>query len=152
MQETPLRKMKSKTYIPESEVPPQSQIGAALEALGSTIEARRNAGEESYTWKLLTGKLDSLCKKVSEESCEVALAAKEAQMLDAYSEDDNLYDAAVDHMRYEAADVVYHLMVLLARFNISIDEFAAELNNRMTDEERPHGAIRLHEEHVVRGK
>lgn len=144
--------MKSKTYIPSNEVPPRSQIGAALEALGDTIDARRDAGEESYTWKLLTGKLDSLCKKISEEACEAALAAKEAQMLDVYSEDDNLYDAAVDHMRYEAADLTYHLMVLLARFNISVDEFAAELNNRMTDEERPEGAIRLHDEHVVRGK
>ena len=62
------------------------------------------------------------------------------------------YDAAVDHLRYEAADVVYHLLVALERYGIGLDEFAAELNTRMTDAERPQGAVRLHEEHVKRGK
>ena len=47
------------------------------------------------------------------------------------------YDAAIDHLRYEAADVVYHLLVVLERHGIGLDEFAAELNNRMTDAERP---------------
>ena len=62
------------------------------------------------------------------------------------------YDAAVDHLRYEAADVVYHLLVALERYGIGLDEFAAELNTRMTDAERPQGAVCLHEEHVKRGK
>ena len=61
------------------------------------------------------------------------------------------YQKALNHLRYEAADVVYHLMVVLERYGISVDEFAAELNNRMTDEERPAGAIRLHNECVNRG-
>lgn len=142
----------SKLYIVEGEVPPQSQIGAALDSLAETINSRRDAGESSWTWRLLHGKLDDLCKKVSEEAAEAGLAAKEAEMLDVYSEDDNLYDACVDHLRYEAADTVYHLMVLLARFNISADELAAELNERMTDEERPEGAVRLTEGHIRRGK
>ena len=43
------------------------------------------------------------------------------------------YFQAVDHLRYEAADVVYHLMVVLERYGIDLDEFAAELNDRMTD-------------------
>lgn len=55
-------------------------------------------------------------------------------------------------MRYEAADVVYHLLVVLERYGITLDEFAAELNNRMTEGERPHGAVRLHDEFVRRGK
>ena len=59
---------------------------------------------------------------------------------------------AVDHLRYEAADVVYHLLVVLERYGITLDEFAAELNNRMTEGERPHGAVRLHDEFVRRGK
>ena len=61
-------------------------------------------------------------------------------------------DAAIDHLRYEAADVVYHLLVVLERYGIGLDEFAAELNNRMTDAERPEGGVRLHEDHVKRGK
>ncbi len=142
----------SKTYIAEGEVPPPSQIGAALEHLASTIEQRRDAGEASYTWRLLQGKLDDVCKKISEEAAELGLAAKEAEMLDAYSADDALCDAAVDHMRYEAGDLVYHLMVLLGRFGVPADELAAELNERMRDGERAPGAVRLLEDHVKRGK
>lgn len=159
--------MPNKTYIPEGETAPASQIGATLEALYATIEARREAGEESYTYRLLHGKLDDCLKKVMEESGEVALAAKDTQaalksrdahariasmppaMLEAH---ENRCEAELDHLRYEAADVVYHLLVVLARFGIGIDEFAAELNNRMRDDERPEGAIRLHEDHVRRGK
>ena len=106
-----------------------------------------------------------------EEAGEVALAAKDveawatsslAAALAAAGADgaaDELavqlppeYDAAIDHLRYEAADVVYHLLVVLERYGIDLDEFAAELNNRMTDAERPNGGVRLHEEHVERGK
>lgn len=126
-----------KTYIPAGEKAPASQIGATLDALYTTIENRRTAGDESYTHRLLTGKLDDPLKKVMEEAGEVALAAK---------------DGEPDHLRYEAADVVYHLLVVLARFNIGIDEFAAELNNRMRDDERPEGAVRLYDEYVNRGK
>lgn len=147
----------SKTYLAEGPTPP-SQIGATLEALSATISARRSAGEESYTFRLLSGSLDTPLKKVAEEAVEVGLAAKDAHYLASLStggdkgDQSAAYDAAVDHVRYEAADVVYHLLVVLERFDISIDEFAAELNNRMTDEERPCGAIRLHDEHVRRGK
>lgn len=184
--------MVNKTFIPEGEAAPASQIGATLEALASTIAARRNAGEESYTHRLLTGDLDKPLKKVAEEAVEVGLAAKDVEswatssiaaalaadacagkdaagagvitgsdagegLTDTKAETLSValpaeYHAAVDHLRYEAADVVYHLLVVLERFGISIDEFAAELNNRMTDEERPEGAIRLFEEHVRRGK
>lgn len=156
--------MNDKTYIPEGETAPASQIGATLEALFSTIEARRDAGDESYTYRLLSGKLDTPLKKVMEEAGEVALAAKDTQrMLDAceaharsHPEMREVFqgrcEAEVDHLRYEAADVVYHLLVVLARFGIGIDEFAAELNNRMRDDERPEGAIRLVDEHVQRGK
>lgn len=142
----------SKTFIPDTDTTPQSQIGASLDALAKTIEDRRNADESCYTYRLLQGKLDDLLKKIVEESLEVSLAAKETQMLDAYAADEALPDASIDHMRYEAADVVYHLLVLLARFDIPIDEFAAELNNRMTEGERPAGAVLLKEEYVRRGK
>ena len=36
--------------------------------------------------------------------------------------------------------------------DVTLDEFAAELNTRMTDAERPQGAVRLHDEHIKRGK
>ncbi len=187
-EEKALNSMVDKTYIPEGEVPPASQIGATLEALGATIAARREADEASYTHRLLTGSVDGVLKKVMEEAGEVALAAKDvegwatsslaaavalqaagdgaadgqSEALDqggAAAELQPLsvqlppeYGEAVDHLRYEAADVVYHLLVVLERYGISLDEFAAELNMRMTDEECPAGAVRLHGEYVRRGK
>ena len=162
--------MSDKTYLPAGETPQASQIGATLEALAATIAARRDAGEESYTHRLLAGPADDVLKKVMEEAGETALAAKDVESWATSSlaatlavagadVDDALsvelppeYDAAVDHLRYEAADVVYHLLVALERYGIGLDEFAAELNTRMTDAERPQGAVRLHEEHVKRGK
>lgn len=162
--------MSDKTYLPAGETPPASQIGATLEALAATIAARRDAGEESYTHRLLAGPADDVLKKVMEEAGETALAAKDVESWATSSlaatlavvgadVDDALsvelppeYDAAVDHLRYEAADVVYHLLVVLERYGIGLDEFAAELNNRMTDAERPEGGVRLYEDHVKRGK
>lgn len=163
-----------KTFIPAGETPPTSQIGSTLEALAGTIAARREAGEESYTHRLLTASPDGVLKKLIEESGELALAAKDVESWatsslaaalafeDGRGGDGQLeelavelppdYSEAVDHLRYEAADVVYHLLVVLERYGVSLDEFAAELNNRMTDEERPRGAVRLYENQVNRGK
>ena len=69
----------SKTYIPEGEVAPSSQIGATLEALARTIASRRDADESSYTYQLLSTFPDKVLKKVMEEAGEVALAAKDVE-------------------------------------------------------------------------
>ena len=58
----------TKTYLSDDRTPPQSQIGASLESLAHTIHERRNAGDESYTHRLLTGDIDTLLKKVAEEA------------------------------------------------------------------------------------
>lgn len=137
--------MSDKVYVDLSAPAPLSQIGATMDALTSTIHARRNAGDQSYTYRLLMGDLDKLLKKLNEESLETALAAKDASVSGAR-------DCEVDHLRYEAADVVYHLLVLLERFDISIVEFAAELNTRMKDDEMPIGGVRLKPEFVNRGR
>ena len=57
-----------KTYISDDRPQPESQIGAALDSLAHTIHERRNAGEKSYTYRLLTGDLDKLLKKLVEEA------------------------------------------------------------------------------------
>lgn len=197
--------MANKTYVPEGEKlePAASQIGATIEALAATIASRRDAGDESYTHRLLAASPDAVLKKVMEEAGEVALAAKDVESWATSSiaaalagaaggeqsalvglaegdlradetgkgapradgsqagdsSQDSLrvelpaeYFAAIDHLRYEAADVVYHLLVVLERYGISTDEFAAELNERMTEAERPQGAIRLEKSHIQRGK
>ena len=135
-----------KTYLSDDRTPPSSQIGDALESLASTIHARREAGQESYTNRLLTGDLDTLLKKLVEEAHETTLAAKDAQRLDADPRE-------IDHLRYEAGDVVYHLLVVLERCGISLDEFAAELNSRMTEEQiaTRSGLVLLCPEYLNRG-
>ena len=145
--------MSEKVYYTEGEKP-VSQMGAALESLFATIEERRSAGEKSYTYRLLNGSPDTVLKKVMEEAGEVALAAKDVEAAAAGSGDAAARDAAVDHLRYEAGDVVYHLLVALARYGVTLDEFAAELNSRMTEDAiaKRHGVAMLKPEHVKRGK
>lgn len=92
-------------------------IGATITSLAATIHGRRAAApEESYTARLLTGPEDKLLKKVVEEACEVVMAAK---------------DRDHDHIRYEAGDLVYHLLVALERYGVTVEELAGELDARM---------------------
>ncbi|MBM6907743.1 phosphoribosyl-ATP diphosphatase [Collinsella intestinalis] len=92
-------------------------IGETLESLAVTIRGRRTASsEESYTARLLAGKEDSLLKKLAEEASEVIMACK---------------DGDHDHIRYEAADLVYHLLVVLERYGVTVEELAGELDARM---------------------
>lgn len=92
------------------------QIGKTLESLTALIHERWDADpEQSYTARLLNGPEDGLLKKVMEEAGEVVLACK---------------DTDHDHIRYEAADLVYHLLVCLERYGISVDELAGELDAR----------------------
>ena len=141
--------MESEKLIYQSEgAVPESQIGATLSSLYDTIEARRDAGEGSYTYRLLNGDIDSLLKKICEESLECALASKDLERSLGEGTDDS--GAQLDHLRYECGDVIYHLLVLAALFGIGIDELAAELNQRMQPDERPVGCVLLKEEHVRR--
>ena len=91
-------------------------LGETLAGLAAVIRARRDADpESSYTARLLQGKEDSLLKKLTEEATEVVMACK---------------DRDHDHIRYEAADLVYHLLVILERYSVTIDELAGELDAR----------------------
>lgn len=92
-------------------------IGQTIEALAETIRGRREASPDaSYTARLLQGEADSLLKKVIEEAGEVVMACK---------------DNDHDHIRYEAGDLVYHLLVVLERYGVTVDELAGELDARM---------------------
>ncbi|HIY52069.1 MAG TPA: phosphoribosyl-ATP diphosphatase [Candidatus Olsenella avicola] len=91
-------------------------IGRTLTGLAEVIHSRREASpESSYTARLLTDVEDELLKKLAEEASEVIMACK---------------DNDHDHIRYEAADLVYHLMVTLERYGVSVAELAGELDAR----------------------
>ena len=84
-----------------------------LEELISVIRHRkRSSTEESYTNKLLNNKKLSV-EKVKEEITE---------LIDAIEKDTNKV--------HEAADVLYHLMVLLEANGIKIEDVMNELKNR----------------------
>jgi phosphoribosyl-ATP pyrophosphohydrolase len=75
----------------------------------------RQSADVSYTRKLLDRGVIHCAKKLGEEAVEAAIAA--------ISEDKN-------RMVAEAADVLYHLMVVLHARGIALDEVEAELGAR----------------------
>lgn len=79
------------------------------------LERKAHPKEGSYTNKLLSGGTDRIGKKIVEEAFETVLAAKNEKFED---------------VRFEAADLVYHLLVLLAEQGVSLDDLSAELYNR----------------------
>lgn len=93
-------------------------MGKTLAKLTAVIAQRDAADvspEESYTARLLKGPEDYRLKKVVEEACEVTLAVKD---------DDH------DHVRYEAADLIYHLLVVCHASGVTLEELAGELDAR----------------------
>lgn len=94
-----------------------ANIGETLTSLQRTLHRRWDASpEQSYTARLLLGKEDKLLSKLAEEAAEVIMACKD---------DDH------DHIRYEAGDLVYHLLVTLERYGVTLEELAGELTARM---------------------
>ena len=84
-----------------------------LEELISVIRRRKeSSAEESYTKKLLNDKNLSV-EKIKEEI---------AELIDAIGKNSNKI--------HEAADVLYHLMVLLEANGIKIEDVMAELKKR----------------------
>jgi phosphoribosyl-ATP pyrophosphohydrolase len=91
-----------------------------FERLMAVIEQRRDSPpERSYTQSLLQAGITKIGAKITEEATELVQAAAAAQ------------DAAQRaHVRHEAADLVYHLFVLLAHQRIALVEVADELDRR----------------------
>ena len=85
---------------------------AWLEGLWATIAERASARPEgSYTARLVAGGVDATARKVTEEATEVLLAAKDDATAEASGSDRKAAGEALDG---EAADLLYHALVLLA--------------------------------------
>ncbi len=97
-------------------VQPSSDRFAILNELESLIAAREaERPEGSYTTYLFDKGVDKILKKVGEEAAEVIIAAK---------------NASHDELRYEAADLLFHLLVLLRERKLPLDAVLAELRQR----------------------
>jgi phosphoribosyl-ATP pyrophosphohydrolase len=91
---------------------------AVLDELFEVIEDRKaNLPEGSYTASLFTHEKgeNAVLEKLGEETTELLLAAK----------DDDSEDIA-----HEAADIVYHLLVLLSMKDMDVTDLRAELRER----------------------
>ena len=80
----------------------------------------------SYTTKLMTGGPEKIGAKIREEADELIEAAN---VLEKDLKDDETLKAR-DHFIYEAGDLIYHTMVLLAYRGVDIGEVADELSRR----------------------
>jgi len=88
-----------------------------LQRLAATIEARRgDQASKSYTKELLDAGVERCAKKLGEEATETIIAA---------------LGNDVGTLTREAADVLYHLLVLLASKQVPLAAVLAELDRRM---------------------
>ncbi|MFT3988748.1 phosphoribosyl-ATP diphosphatase [Aestuariivirga sp.] len=87
-----------------------------LADLADEIAARKGASPEtSYTAKLFSQGMEKCAKKLGEEAVEAALAA---------------VLGGKAHLTSEAADVLYHLLVVLAAADVPLENVMAELKRR----------------------
>jgi len=93
---------------------PEVRFGTMVERLAGTIAQRhREMPEGSYTASLIEGGPERLAQKVGEEAVEVVVAA--------------LSD---ERLPEEAADLVYHLLVLLEERGVGREDVARVLHDR----------------------
>ena len=90
--------------------------GHPLDRLAATVEARRGGDpESSWTAKLLAGGPEKCAEKFGEEAIEAVIEAVRG-------------DRA--RLTSEAADVLYHLLVMLAARDVTLADVLAELERR----------------------
>ena len=88
----------------------------ALDRLAATIAARKGADpESSWTAKLLSRGPEKCAEKFGEEAVEAIIEAVKGDR---------------DRLTSEAADVLYHLLVMLAARDVTLEDVLAELARR----------------------
>jgi phosphoribosyl-ATP pyrophosphohydrolase len=87
-----------------------------LLAIYRIIEERKvNPPEKSYTVSLMAKGIDAVLKKVGEEATELVIAGKGGKQ---------------EEIVYEAADLFFHVLVLLGYYDIAPEEVYRELRRR----------------------
>ncbi|ANL32174.1 phosphoribosyl-ATP diphosphatase [Rhizobium phaseoli] len=90
--------------------------GFSLSDLERIVDERSKASpEQSWTAKLVAGGQPKAAKKLGEEAIEAVMAAVTGDH---------------DNLTYEAADVLYHLLVVLKIAEIPLENVMAELERR----------------------
>lgn len=98
-------------------------MSTTLARLAQTIESRKleNGGDPatSYVAKLFSKGDDAILKKIGEEAVETVMAAKDARV-----------SGESAALVYEVADLWFHSMVLLAKFDLTPQQVIDELARR----------------------
>ena len=79
------------------------------------LERKEKKQEGSYTCYLFEQGLDKILKKCGEEASEIIIAAKNPN---------------AEELKYEIADFLYHMMVLMAECGLTWEDITRELANR----------------------
>lgn len=82
---------------------------------GVILDRKKHPKEGSYTNYLFEKGIDKILKKLGEEATEIVIAAKNPE---------------AEEVKYEIADFLYHMMVLMAEKGVSWEEITEELSNR----------------------
>ena len=103
--------------------PDATTLWKVLDELYVVIRQRREARPpDSYTTYLFDSGLDKILKKVGEEAAETIIAAK---------------NVSGGELASEISDLLYHLLVLIAQRELSLEDIATELRNRKGRTRRP---------------
>lgn len=93
-----------------------NSLGGVLDRLYTVIQTRKGADPaSSYTASLLAGGRERCAKKFGEEAVETIIAGT---------------SGTSDELTAEAADALYHILVLLAANDVTPADIAAELTRR----------------------
>ena len=85
------------------------------EVMATILHRKENPKEGSYTNYLFDKGIDKILKKVGEEATEIVIAAKNPDS---------------EEIKYEIADFLYHMMVLMAERGVTWKEITKELAGR----------------------
>ncbi len=107
------RAVKDGDLVPVGETEDLSDVMAVDEAV--IIDRKKNPEEGSYTNYLFDKGEDKILKKVGEEAAEVVIAGK---------------NRSKDEIKYEVADLIYHLTVMLVDNGMTWQDIYAEMKRR----------------------
>ncbi len=93
---------------------PANDLSFLSELQDLLYERKEKLPEGSYTSKLFRAGRDKLAQKVGEEAVETVIAAKNSH----------------EELTYEASDLLFHLMMLLAGEGMKLEDLVAELKKR----------------------
>jgi phosphoribosyl-ATP pyrophosphohydrolase/phosphoribosyl-AMP cyclohydrolase len=90
-------------------------LSILTEDYNTILNRKNNPKEGSYTNYLFDKGIDKILKKCGEEATEIVIAAKNPD---------------AEELKYEIADFLYHMMVLMAECDLDWNDIVKELVNR----------------------